>query len=466
MSLEQTWKELLVNIRPKVSEYNYNNWIKQLTYIDSSEHGIKLGAPNSFVKNWILDYYHDIISQELYFLTNKSYTVELKVTGEQPELPPTKQFRPPLPVTPTPTPIAAPTPEQKNEAVSNTKEKDKLATRLNPKYTFDRFVVGTSNQFVHAATMAAAELPGGHYNPLFIYGGVGLGKTHLLNAVGLKILEKFEDQRIIYLSAEQFMNELIFSIRFEKMDQFRKKFRDGCDVFLVDDVQFIIGKERTQEEFFHTFNTLYENQRQIVVTSDKLPKDLDGMEERLRSRFEWGLIADIQPPDLETRIAILKKKADHNGVTLTDEVALFLATQIKSNVRELEGSLIRLSAFASLGGSEISVELAKQVLKNIIKERAATCSVEAIQRTVADYYHIKVADIKSHRRLKSITTPRQIAMYLCKEHLKVSYPEIGQKFGGKDHSTVIHAVKKIALLIDTDALLKSDVEQLEKSLLE
>lgn len=464
--LRQTWRELLVNIRPKVSEVNYNNWIKQISYLDGKDQTIKLGVPNIFVKEWVNDFYYEMIIQELFFLTKKNFALDFEVVGGGEEVAPVPNA-----------PLHAQTQEQRTEpkpqiipAVKEElpttikKPKTPLAQKLNPRYSFDKFVVGTSNQFAHAGAAASAELPGGHYNPLFIYGGVGLGKTHLINAVGLKISELFPDQRILYLSAEQFMNELIFCIRFEKMDQFRKKFREGCDVLLVDDVQFIVGKERTMEEFFHTFNTLYEAQKQIVVTSDRLPNELDGLEERLKSRFGWGLIADIQPPDLETRIAILKKKADLNKVTLTDDCALFLASQIRSNVRELEGSLIRLSAFASLNKIPITVELAKQVLKNIIRERAATCSVEAIQRSVADFYHIKTQEMRSNRRMKNIAMPRQIAMYLCKKHLGSSYPEIGQKFGGKDHSTVIHAVKKVEACLIKDEALRHDIETIEKIL--
>lgn len=451
--LEKTWQDVLITVRPKISESNFNKWIKRLKYLGATEDSITLAAPDSFVKGWVQDYYEDLLSQELYSATQKNYILNIEVNKEAIE--PGSHNKEDL----SPLEIAEPT---QINLINN-----KSTLKLNPKYGFEKFVVGSSNQFAHAASIAAADLPGGHYNPLFIYGGVGLGKTHLLNAAGLKILEKFPQLRILYMSAEQFMNELIFCIRFEKMDQFRKKYRENCDVLLVDDIQFMIGKERTQEEFFHTFNTLYESQRQIIVTSDRLPGELNGLEERLRSRFEWGLIADIQPPDLETRIAILKKKADLNKIFIADDVALFLASQIKSNIRELEGSLIRLSAFMSLEKrTEITVDFAKDVLKNIVRERASGCSIETIQRTVADFYHIKVVDLKSPRRLKSISTPRQVAMYLCKEHLKVSYPEIGQKFGGKDHSTVIHAVKKISALLEKNDLLKKDVELIEKVILD
>lgn len=449
---ERIWQNLLANIKPKVSELIYNNWIKQLKPLSATDQSLLLTAPNNFVKNWVLSYYHDLLTQELFAVTNRNYSINIEVAGDG--------AQEPLII-----PESVVVQDVPDKKLPIQFPRDPTVGRLNPKYSFDRFVVGSSNQFAHAAASAAAELPGGHYNPLFIYGGVGLGKTHLLNAIGLKVAEKYPRLRILCCSAEQFMNELIFCLRFEKMDQFRKKYRESCDVFLVDDVQFLIGKERTQDEFFHTFNVLYETQRQIAVTSDKLPKDLDGLEERLRSRFEWGLIADIQPPDLETRIAILKKKADLSKIVMDDDVYMFLATQIRSNVRELEGSLIRLGAYASLDQIKITVDFAKRVLRDMIREKAANCSIESIQRTVADFFHLKPGDLKSPRRLKSISTPRQIAMFLCKKHLNASYPEIGQKFGGKDHSTVIHAVRKIENLCASNDDLKNDIEAIEKTLL-
>lgn len=495
MSLEQTWKEVKVNIRPKVSESNFNKWIRRLSYIGSEDHVLKLGAPDSFVKKWVLDYYSELIVQEIYMLTSKNCKLEIEILGEDKSTenttPQKNEFFIPKHLRNRQTQTEGPekkktAPAQKDVKIQKTinketqtqQKQDKVSennsspkeqknnSKLNPKYSFEKFVVGSSNQFAHAGASASADFPGGQYNPLFIYGGVGLGKTHLLSAVGLKILEKHPEFRVLYMSAEQFMNELIFCLRFEKMDGFRKKYRNSCDLLLIDDIQFMIGKERTQEEFFHTFNALYEAQRQIVVTSDRLPSELAGLAERLRSRFEWGLIADIQPPDLETRIAILKKKTEQTGLFIDDEVALFLASQIRSNVRELEGSLIRLCAFASLEKQkDITVDFAKHVLKNIIKEKASSYSIESIQRTVADFYNIKVSDLKSSRRMKSISKPRHVAMYLCKERLNTSYPEIGQKFGGKDHSTVIHAVKKISKAIDSDESLKKDIELIEKTMI-
>lgn len=452
MTNDQLWQATLGELELLISKANFTTWFKSTFIVSYNDSGmIVIGTPNTFTKAWLEKKYHQHIIQALKNITKLP---ELKIEY-------LVETSKPLPQRPQ---IDAVGPRVPAKETSEPIELNKFG--LNKKYCFENFIVGSGNELACAAAKAVSEKPGTTYNPLFIYGGVGLGKTHLLNAVGLAISERFPEQRILYMSAEQFMNELIFSIRFEKMDQFRSKYRTGCDVLLIDDIQFMLGKERTQEEFFHTFNALYESQRQIVVTSDRLPNDLDGLAERLRSRFEWGLIADIQPPDLETRIAILKKKADQSGILLNDEVAMFLATQIKSNVRELEGSLIRLSAFASLEKTvEIDVAFAKRVLKNIIRERAAACSIEAVQRIVADFYHIKTSDLKSPRRLKSISFPRQVAMFLCKEHLKNSYPEIGQKFGGKDHSTVIHAVKKIGSLLEHDEDLKRDVESIEKVLI-
>jgi len=301
------------------------------------------------------------------------------------------------------------------------------------KYTFDTFVVGGSNQFAHAATRKVAERPGEVYNPLFIYGGVGLGKTHLLNAVGNYIYTSFPSMKIYYISSEQFTNDVINSIRYDKMTEFRNRYRT-VDVLLIDDIQFIAGKERTQEEFFHTFNTLYETNKQIVISSDRSTKEMSEMEERLRSRFEMGLIADIQSPDLETKTAILKRKAEIEGISLDDDVALFVASCIKTNIRELEGSLIRLGAFSSLTGESITTEFAKKVLGNILDERQKIITVDEIQKIVSERFRVKISDLKAKKRTKTVVQPRQIAMYLCRELTELSFPEIGKHFGGKDHS--------------------------------
>ncbi|MBI4126330.1 MAG: chromosomal replication initiator protein DnaA [Deltaproteobacteria bacterium] len=431
-------KESLGN---KISRLNYTTWFGPIETAKVEAGVFTLVVPNRFVADWIDDYYADLIEQELATISADPLKLAYEVRDEG--------------VAAGVAGVAAPVIVQRSRTLS----------LLNPKYTFDRFVVGSSNQFAHAASRAAADLPGGHYNPLFLYGGVGLGKTHLLHAIGLQIQAQRPQLTVVYVSGERFMNELINAIRYEKTPDFRKKYRDACDVLLIDDIQFIAGKERTQEEFFHTFNTLHEAQKQLVMTSDKPPKDIHGLEERLRSRFEWGLIADIQPPDFETRVAILRKKADADRLSCPDEVAMFLASAMKSNVRELEGSLIRINAFASLTKAAITVDFAREILANLVTEEERRLSIESIQKTVASFYNVNMSDLKSPRRMKTFAHPRQIAMYLCKKHAGSSFPEIGNKFGGKDHTTVMHACKKIARLLQTDAQLQSDISILERNLL-
>ena len=331
---------------------------------------------------------------------------------------------------------------------------------LNTKYSFDTFVVGSCNQFAHAASQAVAEAPAKTYNPLFIYGGVGLGKTHLMHAIGHAIKSRNRHLKLSYISSEKFMNELINAIRYDKTLSFREKYR-SIDVLLMDDVQFLAGKERTQEEFFHTFNALYDGQKQIVISSDCPPREIPTLEERLHSRFEWGLIADIQPPDLETKVAILKRKAEIERIKLPDNVALFIASKIKSNIRELEGSLVRLVAYASLNGRDLDMDLAQEVLKSFIEDDGRTITIEVIQRTVADHYGLRVADLKSKNNARSVAVPRQVAMYLCKHLTKASLPEIGREFGGKHHTTVIHSVNKITDLYERE----SDFHRLINSLI-
>lgn len=320
---------------------------------------------------------------------------------------------------------------------------------LNPRYTFETFVVGSSNQFAHAACRAVAEAPARSYNPLYIYGGVGLGKTHLMHAIGHYMLQHGRNLRLTYISSERFMNEMINALRYERILDFRERYRN-VDVLLVDDVQFIGGKESTQTEFFHTFNALFDSAKQIVISSDCPPHEITSLEERLRSRFEWGLIADIQPPDLETKIAILKKKADADGMPLPDNVAIYIAGKIKSNIRELEGSLIRLVAYASMTGQEVTLALAQHVLRNVLSNDERVVTIEIIQKFVADYYQLKPSELKSRNNSKSVALPRQIAMYLCKNLTKASLPEIGKSFGGKHHSTVIHSIQKIEGMRQTD----------------
>lgn len=438
-------EQLKDRIKVKISGLNYSTWIRPIVSGTMRDTSYILSVPNKFFADWITDYYLDVIKQELFELTQINYRIGFDILPDENQ----KQM------------MGAPS----TNASQNAGQRHRTLDCLNPKYRFDRFVVGASNQFAHAACKAVADMPGGHYNPLFLYGGVGLGKTHLMHAVGLKLLSVHHDIQVVYVSAEKFMNELINALRYEKMPEFRKKYRDKCDVLLIDDVQFLAGKERTQDEFFHTFNALHESQRQIVITSDKLPKDIQGIEERLRSRFEWGLIADIGPPDLETRIAILRKKAEVSSVPCSDDLAMFLASCIKTNVRELEGSLIRINAFASLTGAPVTVDLAREVLGNALRESEKSCTIETVQKVVAEFFKINVSDLKSPRRLKSLAHPRQIAMYLCKKHVHSSFPEIGNKFGGKDHTTVIHAYRKIEKLLETDTSLKGDIERIEKTIL-
>ncbi|RMF46779.1 MAG: chromosomal replication initiator protein DnaA, partial [Deltaproteobacteria bacterium] len=413
------WQETLDKLQKDLNPQHFSTWIKPIKLIAIDRDLVRIGVPNRFFLTWIRDNYADLIRETLSDIGAVSYQLQIEVAtdgkaekGVRPSSGPVAQSVEPA------KPAAKPNPGIYN---------------INKKYTFDSFISGASNQFAYAAARAVASNPATTYNPLFIYGGVGLGKTHLINAIGNAILESNPDMRVCYYTSEKFMNELINSLRYAKMDEFRKKFR-SMDVLLIDDVQFIANKERTQEEFFHTFNSLYESHKQIVVTSDKFPKEIPGLEERLRSRFEWGLIADIQAPDVETKQAILKIKAEQNGIDLPENVALFLANSVSSNIRELEGFLVRLGAYASLTSTPISLAMAKEVLKNILVEKRREISVEEIQKTVAAHFGIKVSDLKSSKRLKALVLPRQVAMYLSRQLTSCSYPDIGEKFGGKDHS--------------------------------
>jgi chromosomal replication initiator protein len=436
---EEIWRRSLAALETRVAKQSFDTWFKPLA-IDSFEgYDVSIAVPNTFFGDWLREHYHDLLLEELSRASERS---DLRLQFVVRDAGPSAGAAP----------AAEPEPARARRSQS-----------VNPRYTFDSFVVGSCNQFAHAACLAVAESPARAYNPLFLYGGVGLGKTHLLNAIGNFISAKKPATRIAYLSSEQFTNEVINSIRYDKMLEFRNKYR-GVDMLLVDDIQFIAGKERTQEEFFHTFNTLYEAQKQIVISSDRFPKEMPTIEERLRSRFEWGLIADLQSPDLETKIAILKRKAEVEAIGLTDDVALFLATHIKTNIRELEGSLIRLGAFSSLTGQLITEDLAKKVLRDTITEKKRILTLEEIERAAADKFHVKPAELKSKRRTKTLVYPRQIAMYLCRELTERSYPEIGKYFGGKDHTTVMHACRQIERQMETDPSLKTLIEALVQQL--
>jgi chromosomal replication initiator protein len=442
VTMEDFWPQVLETIKGQVNINSFETWIKPIRCKSLEEKMAVLEVPNNFFRDWVAEHYMPTIKGVLYELTGEDYAVSFQVKK------------------------AAPSHHRKEASALDTGAgDDDLASRMfNPRYSFENFVIGAGNQFAHAASQAVADAPGRRYNPLFVYGGVGLGKTHLLNAVGHRIIKTgtvSDPTKVSYISSEEFTNELVNSIRFERMDGFRKKFRN-IDVLLIDDIQFISGKERTQIEFFHTFNSLYENKKQIVLTSDKLPREIPDFEERLKSRFEWGLIADIQPPDVETKVAILKKKSDLENIYIPNDVAFFLASNINSNVRILEGCLIRLGAFASLTKQEINLEMAKEVLKNFIKDKETTITIDSIQKMVSSYFDLKPKDLRSKRRLKQFVVPRQIGMYLSRKLTPSSLIEIGEKFGGKDHSTVIHAINKIEEKISSDAYMKSVVADLIK----
>ena len=449
--MSKLWEDTLTHLELNLSSQHFSTWIKPLKLVKIEQDMVYLEVPNRFVLDWVKDNYSKLIQKILEELSAVNYRLQFSVTGQARDglpRPGGKKESPNPPV------------NSQKKAVNNIHSAD---INLNRKYSFEEFVSGSSNQFAYAAAMAVANNPATTYNPLFIYGGVGLGKTHLVNAIGNAILNKSPQMRICYYTSEKFMNELINSLRYNRMDEFRNKFR-SMDVLLIDDIQFIAGKERTQEEFFHTFNALYESHKQIIVTSDKFPKDIPGLEERLRSRFEWGLIADIQPPDVETKLAILKMKAEQNSIKLPEEVSSFLANSVCSNVRELEGYLIRIGAYASLTSTPVSIEMARDVLKDILVERNKELTVEEILKRVSSHFNIKISDIKSPKRLKAVVLPRQIAMYLSRQLTSSSYPEIGERFGGKDHSTIIHAIRKIEKLIEEDFQLSSTIENLKKEL--
>lgn len=442
--MNAVWNQALSLVSEKISQKAFDIWLKPLMLLDMDESQLQLEVPNKFFKDWIEENYLSLIKEVLLAKTGRHYSIRLKLRETNEE--PVEKAREP----------------SKTEVYRFVRQAIK-EDGLNPNYTFDAFVVGSCNQFAHAAALSVANLPARNYNPFFIYGGVGLGKTHLVNAIGNHITQMDPTTKVSYISSERFTNELINSLRYEKMTDFRNKYRNK-DVLLIDDIQFLGGKERTQEEFFHTFNALYDSHKQIVITSDKLPKEIPGLEERLRSRIAWGLIADIQPPDIETKVAILCKKAELYNVSLTNEVGLFLASQLGSNIRELEGALTRLRAYASLTGSEINVSLAKETLRDLLSDRQRLISIENIQKAVALFYNISVSDLKSSKKLKIYSFPRQVSMYLCRMMTKSSFPEIGAKFGGKDHSTVIHAFRQIEKKVSEDREIKKIIETLKNEL--
>lgn len=434
--LNKVWQKILEIIQQKVGESTFSLWFSPIKLIKIRDFEVFIEIPNRFFKDWIEDNFPSIIKEAFQEIMGNNYEINYVISGKEPE-----QF--------------------------NIEEKRKNIKRgnLNPKYTFDTFVVGPSNQFAHAAAFRVAENPGYAYNPLFIYGGVGLGKTHLINAIGNFILDKNSDLNVCYISSEQFTGEFVSAIRHEKMADFRAKYRN-VDVFLVDDIQFIAGKDSTQEEFFHTFNELYGKQKQIVVSSDRPPMEISDITDRLRSRFGMGLIADIQPPEIETRLAILYKKAEREGIRLPEDVAYFIASRVKSNVRELEGSLIKLCAYVSLTKTPINLEVAKHVLRDLLPDENRPVTIELVQKIVCETLGIKIQDIKSKKRTKEISNARKMAMYITKKLTNLSLAEIGSAFGGKDHATVIYACRQIEKEIEKDENLGRLIDSIIRKLQE
>ncbi|KNF07298.1 chromosomal replication initiator protein DnaA [Gottschalkia purinilytica] len=440
LNLDEIWISSLKLIKSELTDVSFNTWLKTIEPITINDNNIVLGAPNEFTKGILEARYLTLIKNALKQVSGTDFEVSFLIPGEE---------------------ISSDVEQPSSNPINDI---NSSRSQLNPKYTFDTFVIGNSNRFAHAASLAVAEAPAMAYNPLFIYGGVGLGKTHLMHAIGHYILNQNPKASVVYVSSEKFTNELINSIRDDRNVEFRNKYRN-VDVLLVDDIQFIAGKERTQEEFFHTFNALHEANKQIIISSDRPPKEIPTLEDRLRSRFEWGLIADIQPPDLETRIAILRKKAKVENIDVPNDVTLYIASRIQSNIRELEGALIRVVAYSSLTNREVTVDLATEALKDIISNtKPKEINVKLIKEVVSNNMGVKIEDFNSKKRTRAISYPRQIAMYLCRELTDLSLPKIGEEFGGRDHTTVIHAYEKISNNIEKSSELKSRIEELTKEI--
>lgn len=437
--IAEVWEKTLEVIKVELTEVSFNTWLKAINPVSVKDNLIVFSVPDDFTKGILEARYVTLIKNALKQVTSEYYDIKFII----------------------------PTEDNYASIISESPERNQVEetvnSSLNPKYTFDTFVIGNSNRLAHAASVAVAESPAKAYNPLFIYGGVGLGKTHLMHAIGHYILKQNKKSKVVYISSETFTNELINSIRDDRNNEFRSKYRN-VDVLLIDDIQFIAGKESTQEEFFHTFNSLYEANKQIIISSDRPPKEIRTLEDRLRSRFEQGLIADIQPPDLETRIAILKKKARSENLSISDNVMLLIAKKIHSNIRELEGALIRVVAYSSLTNGEINEDLANEALKDIISNsKPKLVTAAAIKEVVGQYYNIKIEDFNAKKRNKSIVLPRQIAMFLCRDLTDLSLPRIGEEFG-RDHTTIMHAYEKISSDMKLDSQLKSVIEELKSKI--
>jgi chromosomal replication initiator protein len=478
MTQELQWNEAVGRLRSRVSPQNYDMWLRPIELMSWDGSILRLRAPNSYVRLWFESNFLGSLVSELRELGHIEVRVEFDPDGERAAplaepstLPlgsvPTSIPQPAIEVVHTPT-SSVPTPSVPTPSRINIEDVPIAApdaATLNPRYTFDTFVAGPSNQLAFAASQAAASSYPPKYNPVFVCGGVGLGKTHLLHAIGHQQIANRPGARVVYISSERFMNEYVQAIRAGRMHEFRRNYREGIDVLLVDDVQFLAGKESTQDEFFHTFNALHENHKQIVLTADRKPHEISDVADRLRTRFAWGLLADIEPPELEVRIAILRKKAAVEAVDLPDDVALYIASAIKSNVRELEGALIRLAAYASLSKRRIDLEFAQETLGAAITRPREIVTVESIIKVVASYYGLKPAEIKSDRRHKSLAHPRAVAMYLSRNHTKDSYPDLARAFGGKHHTTVISAVQKITERVRDDASLRGELHAIESMIL-
>ena len=435
-SATEIWKQAVARLDSKLDRHNFETWIVPIKPLGIDGNSFRLGVPSRFFANWLQEHHAPVLRETLKEITGTDFELNFSVIATE-EPPPEIISQ---------TEVAAP-------------RRTANGTYLNPKYTFQSFVVGSSNQFAHAAAKAVAENPAHSYNPLFIYGGVGLGKTHIMQAIGNHVLATKPDLRVCYVSAEKFMNEMIYAIQHGSTIAFRNKYR-GIDVLLIDDIQFLAGKDSTQEEFFHTFNSLYDARKQIVLTSDRAPKEIPTLEERLVSRFEWGLVTDIQPPDFETRVAILKKKTEEEKISIPDEVFHMIASSIKSNIRELEGSLVKLIAYASLTGRPITTELAGEALKDILQPQTKTVGIDDIKRAVATYYKISPDALVGRKRTSTIALPRQVAMYLARMLTNMSLTEIGASFGKRDHTTVIHACDKIGEMVRSDSNFKTQIDHL------
>jgi len=436
---KNTWERILRNVERKINDHSYKTWFRPTRFLSEDDAGVSVGVPNAWFAEWLRTNYASLLDEVLEEVGAPGRKLNFVASARRP-------------------PAQAPAPAQRRGGESGSR----LGSPLNPRYQFSSFVVSSCNRFAHAAALAVAEQPRRAYNPLYVYGGVGLGKTHLMQAIGNRVAEGGR-LRMCYMSSEQFMNELINAIRFEKTLEFKERFRN-VDLLMIDDIQFLAGKERTQEEFFHTFNRLYDDEKQIVLTSDVPPRDIPTLEERLRSRFQWGLIADLQPPDLETKVAILRKKAEGEGATLPDEVAMFIASSCKSNIRELEGALVRTAAFASMHARPLDVELARQALGDLLEAPATSATAESIQKLVAGHFNLKVSELKSKTNAHHVAFPRQVAMYLCKQLTNHSLQDIGRKFGGKHHTTVIHALQKVDRKRHADVEFDRTIERLTSAL--